>query len=166
MWYFACWCCKAARGSKRGPASWARLLMHVPNIWVVISTLRARALLNNQNFHLESLCVALLLLVDLLCNSLWFWQKQWQIIFTLQSFSPRFHNIIFLQKVPNSQYLVFITNYMTKIREEIFQISERKSFRSQRGNLSDLREEIFQISERKSFRSQRGNLSDLREEIF
>ncbi len=82
------------------------------------------------NFHLESLCVALLLLVDLLCNSLRVWQKQWQMIFTLQSFSPRFNNIIFFCRRSQIASILFITNYMTKIRTQIFQISERKSFKT------------------------------------
>lgn len=127
LWYFACWWGKAARGSKRGTASWARLLMHVPNIWLVISTLRARALLNNQTSiwnHFALRCYGLLIFFVIRYG---FGRNSSKWFLPYRAFPQGFIISFFYRR---SQYLVFITNYMTKIREEIFQISERKSFKT------------------------------------
>ncbi len=145
MWYFACWCCKAARGSKRGPASWARLLMHVPNIWVVISTLRARALLNNQTSiwnHFALRCYCLLIFFVIRYG---FGRNSGKLFLPYRAFPQGFIISFFYRssQIASIWYSLQIT----------WLKSERKSFRSQRGNLSDLREEIFQISERKSFKT-------------
>lgn len=113
LWYFACWCCKAARGSKRGPAAWTRLIMHVPNIWVVISTLRARVpepalyFTTKLPFGITLLCCYCLLILSVIRYGFGWNCGKW-----CRAFPPRFNN-------NNNNYIL---GYMTKIR--------RKSFRS------------------------------------